>query len=383
MSPRILILASSVGAGHVRAAQALELAARQMLPQATIHNLDVLEMTNRLFRAFYASSYIYMVNKTPHVYGHFYELLEQSNHVGHNHSDRLRVILEKWNLGKFIRFLKQAPWDLIINTHFLPAEIVASLRQKGQLSSLQVNAITDFEPHRMWITQPCDRYFTATREGFLYLQHRGIPAQDIFTTGIPIHPDFAVLKARSECLRKHGLTDDRPILLQLSGGFGVGPVEKMSQALLSMKIPIQLVVVAGRNQALKERLENLPVPKQHRLKVYGFTQEMDELMNVATLVVSKPGGLTTAEALARGAVMVVLNPTPGQETHNSDYLLENGAAIRVSHESMLGDKVSGLLQDPTRLENLRQNVRRIAKPRAAFDIIERSVELLLETKRNQ
>jgi processive 1,2-diacylglycerol beta-glucosyltransferase len=317
-----------------------------------------------------------MVNHLPHVYGHFYEKLEQAAPDGKNFSDRWRVFLEKCNLRKFTRLLVDSPWDLIINTHFLSAEIVASLRRGGKIRTPQVNAITDFEPHRMWVTQPCDRYFTATREAHLYLQYRGVAAGDIFITGIPIHPNFAASKDREECLRKHGIRDDRPIILQLSGGFGVGPVEKIAQALLSMPTPIQLVVVAGKNEPLRQRLEKMPVPEHQRVKVYGFTQEIDELMHLADLVVSKPGGLTTSEALASGAVMVILDPTPGQETHNCDYLLENGAAIRVSHESMLADKVNVLLLDRPRLETLRANVRRIGKPRAAFDVVKRSLELI-------
>jgi processive 1,2-diacylglycerol beta-glucosyltransferase len=376
MPPRILILSSSVGAGHIRAAEALELALREVVPQATIRNLDVLEMGNRVFRWLYADTYIYMVNNIPHIYGHFYEQLERTEHPESSSLDPWRVWFDKRNLGKFMRLLLDDPWDLIFNTHFLPAGIVASLREKGKLSTPHVNAITDFIPHRVWVTQPCDRYFTATREGYFYLQSRGVAAKDIFITGIPIHPDFARPKERQACLNKHELVDDRPLVLQLSGGFGVGPVEVMSQALLEMPLPVHLVVVAGKNQALKERLEKMPVPERHRLKVYGYTQDMDELMTVADLVVSKPGGLTTSESLACGAVMAILEPTPGQETHNCDYLLENGAAIRVSHPSMLADKVGRLLQDRPRLEAMRANVRKIARPRAAFDIVERSLELI-------
>src|SRR5215203_891645 len=103
---------------------------------------------------------------------------------------------------------------------------------------------------------------------------------------------------------------------------------------------------------------------------------MDELLCVAELVVSKPGGLTTSETLARGAVMAIINPIPGQESRNSDYLLENGAAIKANNTPALAFKVNQLLQDPARLKTLRENVRRIAKPRAAFDVVKHSLELI-------
>src|SRR5437773_5833558 len=138
MNPRILVLSASVGAGHMRAAQAVELALRQTVPDATVRNLDVLELTNAAFRRVYGKAYLDLVNKVPHVLGYFYDLLDQPSRSGRNRSDRLRLAVEKLNLQSFIRFLQQEPWDLIINTHFLPAEIIASLRKQERLSVPQV-----------------------------------------------------------------------------------------------------------------------------------------------------------------------------------------------------------------------------------------------------
>lgn len=375
MPLRILVLSASVGAGHLRAAEAVELALRQALPDATVKNVDVLDMTNRLFKRVYGQFYIDLVNKAPHALGYFYDILDQPTSPRRK-SDRLRLYLEKLNLKSFVKFLKAEPWDLVINTHFLPAEIIASLRLKKELDLPHVTATTDFETHRLWVNQPCDRYFTATPEGALYLQHWGVPAADTFCTGIPIHPVFSTPKDRGACIAKHGLAGDRPIILQLSGGFGVGPIEKIFNGLLSVEQPIQLVTITGRNEKLKEQLSKLKTPARHKVKVMGFTKEIDELMQAADLVVSKPGGLTTSEVLARGAVMVIVNPIPGQESRNSDYLLENGAAIKANNLATLGYKVNALLQDKGRLEQLRANVRRIGKPRSAFDVVAKSLEVL-------
>src|SRR5262249_49331768 len=157
-----------------------------------------------------------LVNRVPHVLGFFYDLLDQPSRSGKNRSDRLRLVVEKLNLGKFLRLLKDEPWDLVINTHFLPAEIIAHLRKKEDLKLLQVTATTDFETHRLWVNQPCDHYFTATTEGAQYLHHWGVPLADITVTGIPIHPVFSKPKDRAELLTKHGVAGDRPILLQLA-----------------------------------------------------------------------------------------------------------------------------------------------------------------------
>lgn len=375
MAQRILVLSASVGAGHLRAAEAVELAARTMLPDAVIKNVDVLEMTNRLFQRLYGRFYLDLVNKAPHALGYFYDLMDQPRSAS-GRSDKLRLYLEKLNLKTFVKFLHAEPWDLVINTHFLPAEIIASLRKKKEISLPQVTVTTDFETHRLWINQPCDRYFTATQEGSLYLQHWGVPAADTFVTGIPIHPIFSVPKDRAACIARHGLAGDRPIVLQLSGGFGVGPIEKIFRAILSVERPIQLVTITGRNEKLKDQLGKVKPPDRHKVKVMGFTKEIDELMQAADLVVTKPGGLTTSEVLARGAIMVIVNPIPGQESRNSDYLLESGAAIKANNIATLGYKIDGLLKDPERLASLRANARRIGKPRAAFDVVAKALEVV-------
>jgi processive 1,2-diacylglycerol beta-glucosyltransferase len=376
MAPRILILSASVGAGHMRAAEAVEHALRQTVPDATVENVDVLQMTNRVFRRFYGKFYLDLVNKAPHVLGYFYDLMDRPSKSGKNRGDRFRLMVEKANLKRFTRFLLGGDWDLIINTHFLPAEIVASLRKAGKLDVPQVTVTTDFETHRLWVNQPCDRYFTATEEGALYLQHWGVPKEATVATGIPVHPDFSVAKNQAALLAKHGLDGSRPVVLQLAGGFGVGPIEKLYTSLLEVPTPLQVVAVCGRNAALKADLDKLSPPPRHKVKVLGFTREIDELMAVADLVISKPGGLTTSETLARGAVMVVVNPIPGQESRNSDYLLESGAAIKVNNAATLAYKVTALLEDPKRLAQMRQNARRIARPRAAFDVVEKSLELI-------
>ena len=166
------------------------------------------------------------------------------------------------------------------------------------------------------------------------------------------------------------------MVLQLAGGFGVGPITEIHRAILAVKNPLEIVVVTGRNAEARQNLEPIPCPRRHRRKILGFTTEIDELMAAADLVVSKPGGLTTSETLARGAAMVVVDPIPGQETRNSDYLLENGAAIKVNNLSTAAHKIDQLLEEPGRLDTIRANARRIARPRAAFDVVEKSLELV-------
>lgn len=376
MTPRILVLSASVGAGHLRAAEAVEVALRQTYPQAHVENIDVLTLTNAAFRRLYGKSYLDMVNNAPHLLGYFYDLLDRPSRSGKNRADRLRLAFEKLNFRKLLKLYEQQPWDLVINTHFLPAELLASLKKEGRVTTPQVSVVTDFESHRMWLNQPCEHYFVATQEASQYLQHLGVPATDITLTGIPIHPVFSTSKDVVALRKKHGLDPKKPVVLQLAGGFGVGPIEQIYRTLLSVPEPTQVVVIAGKNEKAKKELESVPVPKGHRGVLVGFTKEIDEWMRMADLVVSKPGGLTTSETLAAGAVMVVMNPIPGQETRNSDFLLENGAAVKVNNLGTLAYKVTALLRDPERMRQLRAGVERLAKPRAAFDVIQRASAFL-------
>jgi processive 1,2-diacylglycerol beta-glucosyltransferase len=373
MAKRVLVLSASVGAGHLRAAQAVELALRQLDPAATVKHLDVLELTNAAFRQLYGKAYLDLVNRAPHVLGYFYDLMDQPRSPQRK-SDRLRLAAEKLNMRPFLRFLEEEAWDIMVNTHFLPAELIASLRTRGELTTPQFTVTTDFETHRLWVNQPCDHYFTATDEGAAYLQHWGVPAADTTVTGIPIHPAFSQPKDRAACLERQGLRGDRPIVLQLAGGFGVGPIEQILRGILAIEVPLEVVVVTGRNEDAKRQLEALAPPDRHRVKVLGFTDQIDELMAVADIVVSKPGGLTTSEVLARGAAMAVVNPIPGQESRNSDYLLENGAAVKINNIATLAHKLTPLVRDPSRLATLKENARRIGRPHAAFDVARRALE---------
>src|SRR5437763_4285243 len=218
MAPRILVLSASVGAGHLRAAQAVELALRQLVPDATVRNVDLLTLTNAAFRQVYGKAYLDLVNKAPHVLGFFYDLMDQPSKSGKHRADRLRLAWQRMNLKKFSKLVCGEQWDLAINTHFLPAEIIAALRREGKCALPQVTATTDFETHRLWVNSPCELFFTATTEGALYLQWWGVPAGLTRVTGIPIHPVFAVARDRDDCGRRQGLVGVRPVVLPLACG---------------------------------------------------------------------------------------------------------------------------------------------------------------------
>ena len=372
MLKKVLLLSASAGAGHVRAAEAIEKAFKETEngEGREVHHLDILNYTNKVFRHLYSKAYIDLVNKLPEVPGWVYDKLDKPWK-----NERRRLALDKLNTRPLVKLLREYHPDLIVCTHFLPAEIVSWLKAKERIASRQVIIVTDFDVHAMWLVHHYEHYFVAIDEARAYLEVLGIPSPKITVTGIPIDPVFAKKKDKQEMRAKHGLAPDRTTILLSAGGFGVGSVDALIASLMPLQHRSQIVAICGRNEELKKRLQKLAARSKSDatvlLKPFGFTKEMDELMTASDLVLGKPGGLTTSEALAKGLVFVIVNPIPGQEERNSDHLLEGGVAIRCNNLPVLSYKLDRLLADPKRFAAMQESSRRMGKPSAAKEIVER------------
>lgn len=372
---RILVLSASAGAGHVRAAEAVERAVVIEGAAEEVRNVDTLAYTNRVFRHLYSKTYIEMVNKMPEVLGWLYDQLDKPwQH------ERRRLALDKLNTRPFVKMLAEYRPDLIVCTHFLPAEIISWLKAKGRADFPLAVVVTDFDVHAMWLCRHAEHYFVALEETRVHLEKLGVPHERVSVTGIPIDPVFAERKDKSEMRRKHGLDSDKTTILLSAGGFGVGPVEHMLEALSDMRHPAQVVALCGRNDELRQRVERLSAKlkgaRQLSIKAIGHTKEMDEYMSAADILLGKPGGLTTSEALAKGLGFVIVNPIPGQEERNSDHLLEEGVAIRCNNLPALAYKIDRLLAEPARFEAMREAARRMARPEAAREIVRKLPSLI-------
>ena len=374
MPNQVLILSASAGAGHLRAAQAIERAFAEAAPTWEVHNHDTLRFTNPLFRRLYSKTYIEMVNRMPEILGWLYDRLDDPDQ-----DDRLQLAFDKLNTGPLIKLLERLQPDITVCTHFLPAEIISWLIGKGRLSTRQAIVVTDFDVHAQWLCPNYAHYFVAIDETRAHLEELGVPPEKVTVSGIPIDPVFAVPKDKLAMREKHGLRPDGPVILSSAGGFGVGRVDELMTSLLKLRHRAQVVAVCGKNEELKAQLDELasqqPADARVALKVVGYTTEMDELMAASDLVIGKPGGLTTSEAMARGLVYVIVSPIPGQEERNSDHLLEEGAAIRCNNLPVLAYKVDQLLDDPARLEVMRRQALKLGRPRAAFDIVDKLNEI--------
>lgn len=361
MNRPVLILSAASGAGHVRAAEALVAAFAARGEDA--RHIEVLKHTNPLFRRLYSDLYVDFVNKRPELLGWMYNALDRPWQF-----QKRRLAMDRLSTGKLVKLIGRENPRLVVCTHFLPAEILVHLKRKKLLDVSIGVVVTDIDAHAMWLYRNIDWYFVAREETRVYLASLGIPEQTIHVTGIPIDPVFGIQKPREEIRRTLGLDPGLTTVLVSAGGFGVGPVESLIRAVQEIRHPIQLVVICGRNAQLERRLAALSGTR-HPMKVVGFTRDMDAWMAASDILVGKAGGLTSAEALARGLVLVIVNPIPGQEERNCDHFLEDGVAIRCNNLPALAYKVDALLDNRDRFRLMRRAVTVLARPHAAAEIV--------------
>ncbi len=363
-SPRkVLIMSVSAGSGHVRAAEALAKAFQQNPAIGEVRNVDALQFTNKLFRDFYSKLYLRMVRSAPQVVGALYKASDEPWK-----GDNLRLAMDRLNTGKLVKFVSDFSPDLIICTHFMPANIMAHLMENGKLHAHLSIVVTDFDCHAMWLSRVFHRYFVALEETSIHLQALGLPASHITVSGIPTDSVFAEKVDRDQLRQKHGLDLRKPTLLVSAGTFGLGPAEYIVSRLRQLNDDVQILVTCGKGDELRNKVASR-VEGDSRFHVLGYCNYMHELMQMADLFIGKPGGLTTAEALVCGLPMVIFSPIPGQEERNSDHLLEEGIAIRGNDLTTIAYKVNQLLANPQRLASMRANALRLAQPEAANLIV--------------
>ncbi|MBI5368879.1 MAG: glycosyltransferase [Planctomycetes bacterium] len=367
MAKKLLLLSASAGAGHNRAAEAIRDAAKEAHPDLEVAYHDTLQFTSEVFRKFYAKSYLVTVNKAPALWGYFYAKADKSPR--HGLTGRAMDALDMRNARKLANYVQEFAPDHVVCTHFLPADLLLSKRGRRKYAQPISVVVTDYDVHMFWVHPGVHRYFVATDEVKWQLQRKGVEPERIAVTGIPIHPVFTVKPERVATATKLGIRADLPTVLVLSGGFGVGHIAQVVADLARLPFAMQLVVIAGKNEKLREELVLVDVPRGVTKKVFGFVTNIQDFYATADVVVTKSGGLTVSECLAMGAPMVIFAPIPGQEERNCDYLLERGAALKAKDLATLEWKVLTLLSDLELRRRTAANAAGAARARAAFDVL--------------
>jgi processive 1,2-diacylglycerol beta-glucosyltransferase len=366
---RILLASLSVGAGHSRAAEALSVAFQQLAPATELKHIDTLDYLNPAYRKIYSGGYLTLVKHFPKILGMMYKRTGKSTFT--SPAAKIRISADHFNSRKFTRLLNEYKPDLVVNTHFLAPELVASLKIRKKTNIPQVTCITDFTAHSFWVNPYVDRLYVGAEIVKQELIKQNIPADRIRITGIPIHSLFSHKSNRIESQLHFGLEPGIISVLVLSGGMGIGNVAAMVKAIqgMTLKQPAQIIIVTGRNEKLKVQLEEIALSSRIPMHILGFTNEMHLLLDAVDIVVTKAGGMTISECLAKGLPMIIVDPIPGQEEKNTEYIVSKKAAIAVKKLNDLPRQLTQLINDTKLRKELQSNAISLAKPNAAIDIV--------------
>ena len=375
----------TAGTGHRRAAEAIAEAVRRHLPRAQVDCCDLLADTPAWFAWTYPRLYRSLVQRCAPLWGWGYRLIDRSWVFR-----CVQPIRRRWNrvMGRrLLRRLREQPPDVLVATHFFPADLFASAKRAGLLSGRLVVIITDLFPHRVWFAEPAEAFVVGASPTYDLCRQRGIAAQRLHLLGIPVSASFAAPLDREAALRALGLEPGRRTVLIAGGGMGVGPIAELVGRLLVMDPPtrlgggmdadraqrLQLIVVCGDNDQLRRSLDRLSRQARMPIRVFGFVETMAELMRMSDLLVTKAGGLTITEALATGLPLIICSVIPGQEQLNARYVASQGAAIMALHAPEALDAIRRLLDDPAAVRAMQERARALAFPRAAESVVERLI----------
>jgi len=366
---RVLIATVTAGGGHLAAAAALDEAWRSLRPTDVVERIDLLKFFSPLHRKVHSDGYITLVERAPELWGMIFKSTDRPDAA--RRLNKIKRLFPSNSRARFARHVKQFKPDAVLCTHYLPLEALSDLRRKASRRSDAVNPfivsiVTDFEAHALWMDGCVDLYCVAAAETRARLVARDADPGRVVATGIPIAAKFSGRLEPKAIRKQAGLRDDLPTLLVLSGGFGMGPVAEILAELDKVPRAFQTVVVTGRNEELRRNLA--AADRKHPTHILGFATNMHELMAVADLVITKPGGLTSSEALALGKPLFILNPIPGQEAANSDFLLERGAAAKVNRVEDLPYRIEQLLGSK-KLSEMARAARALGHPDAAINVV--------------
>lgn len=366
---KIIILYASVGGGHFKAAEGIKNYIVEHYENADVEMIDALRYTNKFIDKMIINSYVNMARYSPKMWGDIYKLSEKQYSVA-NFSNAVQKILSQ----KLFKLLQEKKPSSIISTHPFITEMVASLKKRQKISTELNVIITDYASHKFWELKPeyVNRYFVANEEMKYGLIHNKIDSEKIFVTGIPVGPAFLKTYNKSEIYKEFDLEEDKKTILLFGGGeYGLSSVKKFLIGILSLEEDVQVIAIAGKNKKTQNMFREIANTSNKKVVILGYTTKVPELMSIADFVVSKPGGLTTTEVLVSNVPFVIINPIPGQEEENANFLLNSGAAVRIYAAEKTKPFFEELINNSKRIDGMKEMQRLIAKPYSTKEICEK------------
>ena len=367
---KILILYAAYGGGHYSAANSIKKYLDEHFEVET-EIIDCIQYINKVLNKLTTEAYKEMARKAPSLWGKVYSN-SQSGLLGHVSSRTNKVMAIKLK-----NLIKEIQPDLIVSTHPFSSQMVSYLRRKGKINCKLVTVLTDFAPHDQWLIghEYTDDFFVANEKMGKYLLNYGVEPSKIHVTGIPLSNKFFQKFNKQEIYKEFGLNDSKPVILFFGGGeFGLGKDRpaQILEALINNLSTTQIIAISGKNPKMNESFSEIvkKLDCGNRVKVFEYTNKVPELMSISSLVVTKPGGLTTSESLASELPILVINPIHGQEEENAEFLVEHNVAVWLKNDDNPDEVIQKLFSSPEKLNNMKKNTVLLAKKNSTKDICE-------------
>ena len=398
MIKKVLIMSASTGGGHNRAARAI----KEELESRTIDNMsieceivDSLKLVNNTMDKVISRGYEKSALYTPKAYGSVYRFSETT--IASKNEFKTNP-LTSLMARKFKHLLNESTPDLIIGTHPFPMIALSTLKKNNNIHSLSrsesfykstkvdippmISVLTDYTTHSTWIQNEIDYYIVGHEYVKELLVYEGVDSEKVKAFGIPVEKSFLSHRDRETVLTELGLSPEKLTVLLMGGSFGAGNIKETLEDLIAIDRDFQILVITGRNEHLKDKLSKMLDSTIHNKNIclLGYTNKMNDILASIDVLISKPGGLTTTEALLNDVPMIVPYFIPGQEEENLDFLTNCGAALRTTKKYSLPVLLKVLIDDPSRLDNLRKNIKSIRKFDSAVNISNLVVDILTDSE---
>ena len=398
MIKKVLIMSASTGGGHNRAARAI----KEELESRTIDNMsieceivDSLKLVNNTMDKVISRGYEKSALYTPKAYGSVYRFSETT--IASKNEFKTNP-LTSLMARKFKHLLNESTPDLIIGTHPFPMIALSTLKKNNNIHSLSrsesfykstkadippmISVLTDYTTHSTWIQNEIDYYIVGHEYVKELLVYEGVDSEKVKAFGIPVEKSFLSHRDRETVLTELGLSPEKLTVLLMGGSFGAGNIKETLEDLIAIDRDFQILVITGRDEHLKDKLSKMLDSTIHNKNIclLGYTNKMNDILASIDVLISKPGGLTTTEALLNDVPMIVPYFIPGQEEENLDFLTNCGAALRTTKKYSLPVLLKVLIDDPSRLDNLRKNIKSIRKFDSAVNISNLVVDILTDNE---
>lgn len=368
MKKRVLLFSISKHTGHFRAAKSIEAALNIVDPTCEILSIDAMQFFHPVASQVIDKMYYYSIKKAPFLWGGIYD----SKSVKRTLSP-IQKMIHHSNYAKLSKLVNQFNPHVVVCTQAFPCGLVAHLKRKTGMHIPLMGVVTDFWPHRFWFYKEVDSYTIASSWAKKRFKEFGIPEDKIHVAGIPIHPNFSKSLNHDRIYKELGLDPQCRTVMIMGGGSGLGPIESVVKYFDQSDLDCQFVVICGNNEKLYESLKIIHF--KSRVKILGYCDEVYKIMSIADYVVSKAGGITTAEVMAKRKLLVSLPSIPGQEKFNLKYLLRNGLALRAKKADQVVTKLAALMHDEKRQASMIKRIQEVSKPESSLEIAKMALKL--------